>query len=124
MKRAWRISTRHETDLYSYSPDAVSASLCSDYAGSGVLGRVPCHELDCRGMSCPLPVLRTLRAVADLHPGESLRVICDDRINESDFRALCQKAGVTLASSEKGPGQRIMLISRPDSANGGITGCC
>ncbi|NKD44346.1 sulfurtransferase TusA family protein [Haematospirillum jordaniae] len=75
-------------------------------------------------MSCPLPVLRTLRAVADLHPGESLRVICDDRINESDFRALCQKAGVTLASSEKGPGQRIMLISRPDSANGGITGCC
>ncbi|WP_322099408.1 sulfurtransferase TusA family protein [Haematospirillum jordaniae] len=124
MKRAWRISTRHETDLYSYYPDAISASLCSDYAGSRVLGRVPCHELDCRGMSCPLPVLRTLRAVSDLQPGESLRVICDDHIDESDFRALCQKAGVTLVSSGKDRGQRIMLISRPDSDKSGITCCC
>ncbi|NKD55012.1 sulfurtransferase TusA family protein [Haematospirillum sp. H4485] len=94
------------------------------FAGSGVLSRLPCHELDCRGMSCPLPVLRTLRAIADLHPGESLRVICDDRIDERDFRALCQKAGVMLVSSDKGTGQLIMLISCPDSANGGITGCC
>ncbi|NKD85706.1 sulfurtransferase TusA family protein [Haematospirillum jordaniae] len=75
-------------------------------------------------MSCPLPVLRTLRAVSDLQPGESLRVICDDHIDESDFRALCQKAGVTLVSSGKDRGQRIMLISRPDSDKSGITCCC
>ena len=33
----------------------------------------PAGELDCRGLYCPLPVLRTQRALADLAVGEVLK---------------------------------------------------
>ena len=77
------------------------------------------HELDCRGMPCPLPVLRVMRAVSALCPGQGLRILCDDRVDEADFVALCQKAGMSFVSSEQRPGQRIMVIHCPGSDDKG-----
>ena len=38
----------------------------------------PALELDCRGMNCPLPVLKTKKAIVDLKPGDLLRVTATD----------------------------------------------
>ena len=40
------------------------------------------RELDCRGLYCPLPVLRTERALATLAPGEVLEVVATDPVAE------------------------------------------
>ena len=35
-------------------------------------------ELDARGLNCPLPILRTKKALADLQSGQVLKVIATD----------------------------------------------
>lgn len=77
------------------------------------------HELDCRGMPCPLPVLRVMRAVSCLRPGQGLRILCDGRVDEADFAALFRKAGVSFLSSDLNGGQRIMTIHCPGSDDEG-----
>jgi len=36
------------------------------------------HQLDARNMLCPLPVIRTQNAVANLRAGDILTVVCTD----------------------------------------------
>jgi TusA-related sulfurtransferase len=49
--------------------------------------------LDCRGLLCPLPLLKTQQAVADLRAGQVLEVWTTDPQSESDLRAWAQAAG-------------------------------
>lgn len=45
-------------------------------------------ELDLRGLKCPLPVLRTRKALARLDAGESLVVSCTDPLSRIDIQHL------------------------------------
>ena len=38
----------------------------------------PNRELDCKGLSCPLPILQTRKAIDELSSGEILRLVCLD----------------------------------------------
>ncbi|MCS7236239.1 MAG: sulfurtransferase TusA family protein [Armatimonadota bacterium] len=49
--------------------------------------------LDCRGLLCPLPLLKTQQAVADLQDGQVLEVWTTDPQSEGDLRAWAQAAG-------------------------------
>jgi tRNA 2-thiouridine synthesizing protein A len=58
--------------------------------------------LDLKGMTCPLPVLRTNRALRGMRPGETIRVLATDRGAIADFQAYCQETGhVLLGWSEE-----------------------
>ena len=37
-------------------------------------------ELDARGLNCPLPMLRTKKALAELHSGRVLEVLATDPV--------------------------------------------
>lgn len=54
------------------------------------------REVDARGLSCPLPILRAKRALADLQSGQILRVVCTDPGSTRDFQAFCEQTGNTL----------------------------
>ena len=54
--------------------------------------------LDLKGMRCPLPVLRTNRALRALASGERLRVLATDRAAVADFQAFCRETGHALVS--------------------------
>ncbi len=54
-------------------------------------------ELDLSGLKCPLPVLRTRKALASLNPGDHLRVICTDPLAGIDVPNLVRELGDTLA---------------------------
>lgn len=54
------------------------------------------QELDARYLLCPMPVIRTQQAVADMRPGEVLRVRCTDPGVRHDIPAWCEVHGHRL----------------------------
>jgi tRNA 2-thiouridine synthesizing protein A len=52
--------------------------------------------LDLKGLSCPLPVLRTKKAMAGLPAGAALQVLATDPGAVRDLEALCRNTGAAL----------------------------
>ncbi len=51
------------------------------------------HELDTCGLNCPLPILRTKKALAGLTSGELLKVMATDPGAIRDFHAFARQTG-------------------------------
>jgi len=50
-------------------------------------------ELDCRGMRCPLPVIRLAKSIGDVAVGDTVAVAADDAAARSDVPAWCRMQG-------------------------------
>ncbi len=57
-------------------------------------------ELDARGLSCPLPILRAKKAINALEASQTLKIIATDPGSVKDFEAFCKQTGNELLSSE------------------------
>ena len=55
-------------------------------------------ELDARGLNCPLPILRTKKALADLQSGQVLKVLATDPGALKDFQTFSKQTGHALLS--------------------------
>ena len=55
-------------------------------------------ELDARGLNCPLPILRTKKALADLQAGQVLKVLATDPGAVKDFQTFSKQTGHELRS--------------------------
>jgi tRNA 2-thiouridine synthesizing protein A len=53
-------------------------------------------ELDARGLNCPLPILKTKKALADMVSGEVLKVMATDPGSVRDFQAFAKQTGNEL----------------------------
>jgi tRNA 2-thiouridine synthesizing protein A len=53
-------------------------------------------ELDCRGMNCPMPIVRVSRAVKDIAVGDTLAVTADDPSFQADIQAWIRMSGHLL----------------------------
>jgi tRNA 2-thiouridine synthesizing protein A len=61
------------------------------------------HELDVRGLNCPLPILRTKKALAGMERGQTLRILATDPGARQDFPAFAEQSGnVLLTQTEEG----------------------
>lgn len=49
--------------------------------------------LDCRGMRCPLPIIRLANNIADVPVGGRLAVVADDPAARPDVSAWCRMRG-------------------------------
>ena len=59
-------------------------------------------ELDARGLNCPLPILKTKKALAEMASGDVLRVMATDPGALRDFQAFAKQTGnELLAHSEE-----------------------
>jgi tRNA 2-thiouridine synthesizing protein A len=56
-------------------------------------------ELDARGLSCPLPILRTKKALNDLTSGQVLKVVATDPGSVRDMQAFASQTGNALLES-------------------------
>lgn len=70
------------------------------------------QELDARGLSCPLPILKTKKTLAGMTSGEVLRVISTDHGSLLDMKAFCGMTGHELLSSVEGEGEYTFLIKK------------
>ncbi|MFC5300440.1 sulfurtransferase TusA family protein [Azospira restricta] len=57
------------------------------------------RELDVKGLNCPLPILRTKKALAEMQSGQLLRVLATDPGSVKDFQAFARQTGNELVSS-------------------------
>jgi tRNA 2-thiouridine synthesizing protein A len=57
-------------------------------------------ELDARGLNCPLPILRTKKALTDMASGQVLKILATDPGSVKDFAAFSKQTGNPLLSSE------------------------
>lgn len=56
-------------------------------------------ELDARGLNCPLPILRTKRALSEMQSGKVLRILATDQGATKDFQAFAKQTGNELVSA-------------------------
>jgi tRNA 2-thiouridine synthesizing protein A len=55
-------------------------------------------DLDARGLNCPLPILRTKKALTGMAAGQVLRVLATDPGSVKDFQAFARQTGNELVS--------------------------
>lgn len=70
--------------------------------------------LDAKGLKCPLPILRTKKALKDVPTGGTLEVLATDPGAVADFQAFCRTTGNTLAEHSAAEGVYRFLIRRSD----------
>lgn len=59
-------------------------------------------ELDCKGMFCPMPIVKLKKATKNMQPGQVLRLVATDPGSKRDIPAWAEKTGnEILDSSEK-----------------------
>jgi len=59
------------------------------------------RELDTRGLSCPLPILKAKKALAEMTSGQILHVISTDPGSIRDFQAFSKQTGNELLAHEE-----------------------
>jgi tRNA 2-thiouridine synthesizing protein A len=70
------------------------------------------RELDARGLNCPLPILRTKKALNDMSCGQVLKVLATDPGSVRDFQAFSRQTGNALLSSGESAGVFVFLLQK------------
>jgi len=69
-------------------------------------------ELDARGLNCPLPILRTKKALTDMASGQVLKVLATDPGAVKDFAAFSKQTGNPLLASEKSNAEFVFFMKK------------
>lgn len=70
------------------------------------------RELDARGLNCPLPILRTKKALNDMSHGQVLKVVATDPGSVRDFQAFCKQTGNQLVFASEGDGEFVFVLQK------------
>jgi tRNA 2-thiouridine synthesizing protein A len=68
--------------------------------------------LDCTGMACPLPVVKTSQAIKKIEPGQVLELLATDPGVEPDMKAWSGRTGNDLLGISKNGDVFHVLIRR------------
>ena len=69
-------------------------------------------RLDARGLNCPLPILKTRKAISALAVGQVLEVIASDPGSVKDMDSFCKQTGHELIKNQSDQGDFTFLIRR------------
>jgi TusA-related sulfurtransferase len=69
-------------------------------------------ELDATGLACPMPLLKTKRALNGMQSGQQLRVLATDQGTVRDFRVFAQQSGHLLLESSETNGVYSYLLQK------------
>ncbi|HYR00439.1 MAG TPA: sulfurtransferase TusA family protein [Casimicrobiaceae bacterium] len=69
-------------------------------------------ELDARGLSCPLPILKTKKSLNDLTSGQVLKVVATDPGSIKDMEAFANQTGNALLSSEEADKTYVFYLKK------------
>ena len=74
-------------------------------------------KLDLSGLKCPLPALKTRKALKTVPPGDFLEVHCTDPLSVIDIPNLIRETGDKIEITERAPSRIVFLIEK---SNGSI----
>lgn len=72
------------------------------------------EQLDARGLSCPLPILKAKQRLNELDSGTVLRVLADDPGSVKDFQAFSRQTGNELLESRELADHYSFLLRKQD----------
>ena len=72
--------------------------------------------LDLTGLKCPLPALKTRKALKTVAPGDFLEVHCTDPLSVIDIPNLIRETGDKVEISERGETRIVFLIEKTNGA--------
>lgn len=68
--------------------------------------------LDAKGLSCPMPIVRTKKAIDALQPGQVLEVQATDKGAKNDLAAWTKSSGHTLLETREEDGVLTFFIRK------------
>ncbi len=72
----------------------------------------PDDTLDCSGLSCPMPILKTKKAIDKLASGQVLKMIATDPGSKPDIDAWAKKTGHTVLEYQQEGGKHVFFIKK------------
>ncbi|HEC21854.1 MAG TPA: sulfurtransferase TusA family protein [Chloroflexi bacterium] len=72
----------------------------------------PDEVLDCSGLSCPMPILKTKKAIDKLEVGQVLKMIATDPGSKPDMEAWTKKTGHELLEYQQEGEKHIFYIKK------------
>lgn len=70
------------------------------------------QSLDCVGLYCPMPIVKTTQKIKDLKVGEVLEVVSDDKGIKLDMPAWCQSTGHEFLGMEEEGGEIKVYVKK------------
>ncbi len=72
-------------------------------------------SLDLKGLSCPLPIIKTAKAMKQLAPGQTLEAFATDPGSVPDFKAWSRATGNPLVESDESGGVFRFVLQKKES---------
>ena len=69
-------------------------------------------ELDAKGLSCPLPIVKTKKALNDMASGQILKVLSTDPGSVRDMEAFAKQTGNALVESTQENGAFVFFMRK------------
>src|SRR5262247_463577 len=79
----------------------VAGAECQCHYFCGVMPGGPDKTLDCVGLFCPMPILKTREAMLSMGIGQILEMLSDDPASEADVKSWTGRTGHELISMDK-----------------------
>lgn len=73
------------------------------------------HRLDCVGLYCPMPIVKTAEKFRELKKGEVLEVVADDKGIKQDMPAWCETTGNECLGIEEAGGEIKVFVKKTQS---------
>mgnify|MGYP000713537942 FL=1 len=69
-------------------------------------------ELDTRGLVCPLPILRTKKALSEMSSGQILEIVATDPGSVIDFQVFAEQTGNALLKMSETDEEFVFLLKK------------
>jgi TusA-related sulfurtransferase len=73
---------------------------------------IPDRQIDCTGLFCPMPIVKTREAIRDMEPGDLLAMLSDDPASVADMRSWSQITGHDLLDVSRQDGVYRFLVRK------------
>jgi tRNA 2-thiouridine synthesizing protein A len=70
------------------------------------------YTIDCVGLYCPMPIIKTMQKIKELKKGEVLEIVADDKGIKKDMPAWCQATGNECLGIEEAAGEIRVYVKK------------
>ena len=70
------------------------------------------QTLDCVGLYCPMPIVKTAQRMKELKPGEVLEIVADDKGIRKDMPAWAETTGNEFLGIEENGGEIRVYVKK------------
>jgi tRNA 2-thiouridine synthesizing protein A len=69
-------------------------------------------EIDASGLACPMPIIKTKKALAGMAPGQVLRVYSTDSGSQADMPLFAEQSGDALLHAAEEGGRYVFFLKK------------